>query len=1163
MINFIYGSFGTGKTTEVLNRIKNDIEKGIPCFLIIPDQEAVQFEHLTLNALPVSAQLKLEVLSFSRLYNRVCRKYGGLSYFYLTKPMRSLIMWKSLRNLAKIGALKEYHARALEDPSLTDLMISTINEFKANGITPTYIDKKLSSLPKDSSLRNRMEDISLIYAYFNNFVSEKYTDSADDLMKLKDLISKHNFFEGCNVYIDSFYSFTGVQHMIIKEIFESANDVTVTIPLSSDKIVGISDKGVKRSHDKLIDNLPSNSTLQKTFLTENQRTKSPCIKFLSQNLWEFDVKRSAPMKVDDSIIYEECYNRYAEAEAVTAHILELLRSGARCKDIVVIARDVEKYKGIIDTALKKSNIPCFLDQKSDLCSTPIVKLLLSALRIKKYNWQRQDVLSYLKTGMCGVDERDVHLFEEYVNTWNINGQLFQMDTWTMNPDGIVDRPSERGETVLKAANRVRSKLVTSLTEFFLKLDSSSTFKEMCIATYEFMQTLNVEESLKKLSDKISKLNDPKQSDELSRTYEIILNTLADIAEVLSDEDANSDDFMQILRNTFENTEIGSIPTSIDEVTVGSASILRTSSPKYAFVIGLCEGEFPAPVKDDGLLNKNDRSILEQNDFELSDNSDIRSADELMYIQRAFSAPSEKLFILTHKAEISGKECFPSLAFTRVSKLFIKNDASEVKTKSKEEFKPHKYKISDFNYVVPSPKNAASIYKALEEGAEKEALREALEKYMPGFTSTSSKPVSTSSYNVSEEAVDLAFKGDTLFSSSSSFEKYVECPFKYYCSNVLKLRENPTSQFRANNVGSFVHYILEKLITHAIPTDPDVPPADDDELIRLAQKAIDDYIADFAKTCPPSMISSNRMQHLYSRLKTIALILVKNTVEEFSKSEFRPAYFELPIKSKEKDAEDNKTPSSLVIKLEKGKSISFSGTIDRVDIYKKTNDDGSVQDVYVRVVDYKTGKKTFSISDVEQGVNLQMLLYLFALCRSSSSEFKKAIGTPEDKSPLPAGVVYLSAPIKSIAAADYNAATTTLSDAQAHYSRTGLLLSDYEVLLAMNSDFDPDYLMGTKRKEIKVSKSKKAKPFEPKADEIVSPDGNYVLSGGSLASAEAFNNLYGELEATITRIGNELIGGKADAIPMENGNGSPCQYCSAKPICRKNRKKGAEDFDDED
>ena len=93
MIRFIYGESGYGKTHTITEMLKEDAKNGIHSFFIVPDQQAVGSERMLLSCLPPSAQLTLEVLSFSRLYNRVCREYGGLRYNYVTKSAKKLIMW--------------------------------------------------------------------------------------------------------------------------------------------------------------------------------------------------------------------------------------------------------------------------------------------------------------------------------------------------------------------------------------------------------------------------------------------------------------------------------------------------------------------------------------------------------------------------------------------------------------------------------------------------------------------------------------------------------------------------------------------------------------------------------------------------------------------------------------------------------------------------------------------------------------------------------------------------------------------------------------------------------------------------------------------------------------------------------------------------------------
>lgn len=1099
MINFIYGTYGSGKTTSIMEKLKKDAESNKRSFLIVPDQEALQFERLTLKLLPPSSQLNIEVLGFSRLYNRVCREYGGLSYSYMTKPIRSLFMWKTLNEFnGQFEEIGKNSTKGSADISLTDTMLNTIGEFKMNAITPTELETAAKKLPRDSILAKRLRDLSMLYASFGNYVSEKYSDSSDDLSRLRDVLKKHDFFKGTNVYIDSFTSYTKVQHQIIDLIFSQADNVTVTIPLVTPDTEDISSKGLQLANRQLCESA-SKYKYSEEILSGNRRSTSPAIAFLSENIWNMSASPNDAPDANGTIVAEKCKNPYAEAEAVAAHILELLRGGARCKDISVISRDSEKYRGILDTALEKSGIPFYFAQKSELCSLPAVKLILSALRIKKYNWQKSDVIAHIKTGLCDISTADANMFEEYVNTWNIHGDQFIGENWTMNPDGFIERLSPRAKEILSAANRVKNKLTEPLLKLFVRLDAAEDIAEMCRIIFEYTIDISLDEKLKALAEKAAKRGDLKQAEELSKIYSIMLQSMADIAEAIGDEYADTEEFTLILKNVFDNTEIGTIPTSVDEVTIGSAHTLRAANTKYAFVIGLCEGEFPASVNDSGFFSFGDKETLKEVGIELSGTNEIYSSNELMYIQRAFALPSEKLYVFTHTSELDGTVRFPSLAFTRIEKLFSSS------------LKAHNYDLSKLDYLTPAPKNAVGILRSLDDGEEKESLRDALSTYFPDITLRSSIESNADKCSVSPSVITEAL-GNNLKLSPSSFEKYVKCPFNYFCSNVLNLREKKDSVFKSNDAGTFVHYILEILIKNAIPQDPKDPIPDDETLIELANKTVEAYIS---RICPPALIDSKRLSHLYSRLKNIALLVVRNTVKEFSASDFRPVFYELRV-----DGKDGH-PSPLIFKLADDSEVCFTGIVDRVDLYR------SGDEVYIRVVDYKTGAKTFSLKDLDAGINMQMLIYLFSLCRSKSPDFKKAVGIPEDKNAIPAGVMYLSSHIKMIEATDYDVEDSITETAENSLSRTGLLLHDEDILRAMNHALDSKFLANIKYKE--------------KED---------VFTGEALVSNDGFTDILKKLEDTVVKIATELHSGKADANPLIYNKKSPCDYCQAKPVCRK-------------
>ena len=377
-------------------------------------------------------------------------------------------------------------------------------------------------------------------------------------------------------------------------------------------------------------------------------------------------------------------------------------------------------------------------------------------------------------------------------------------------------------------------------------------------------------------------------------------------------------------------------------------------------------------------------------------------------------------------------------------------------------------------------------------------------------------MSTGECSVSAQTTADAL-GNEIIMSPTSFEKYVKCPFSYFCSDVLSLREKKDSVFKANNMGLFIHYILEKLVQYAIPQTPEDSVPDDDTLIKMANDAAETYIK---RICPPSLIDSKRLAHLYSRLKKLALIVVKSTVKEFSHSEFKPVFYELRADG------NNGNPPAKIFKIDEECKVKFKGVIDRVDLYR------SGDEVYIRVVDYKTGSKVFSINDVEAGINIQMLVYLLTLCRSDSAEFKRSIGIGEGKNGLPAGVMYLSSNIAVLEASDYGEEEKIADKAELSLSRTGILLNDEHVLRAMNDELDSKFLANIKAKTDK--------------------ENNLLLSGNALTTGDEFKDIFKNLEETIIKIATELHSGKADANPLVHDKKSPCDYCRAKPSCRKRK-----------
>ena len=375
MINLIYGLPGTGKTSFITDKIIKDIEAGRPAILIVPEQQTVESERHMLKLLPPSAQLSFEVVNFSRLANKLFRLYGGLSYNYISEGMKNLFMKRTLLELSH--ELGEYQLRALGDSSLPSLMLAQINELKTAGVSAMRLDRAASSLEEGHPLKGKLSDIVTIYQAYEGMVENAYDDSANDLEKLHDILSKHSFFKGYNVYFDGFTSFTACQHKIIKRIFDQADNCFITLPASCESSQEVYLTTVNEASLRL--RAAAGDKAEIIILDTPYRAKTPEAKRLLTSLWDFslDLKKLEEIEDPSSVSVTECNDPYTEASAVANKVLELLSMGYRRKDIAVIAGNMDSYKGIIDSAFEKANIAYFMSEKTELSSEPLISLILS------------------------------------------------------------------------------------------------------------------------------------------------------------------------------------------------------------------------------------------------------------------------------------------------------------------------------------------------------------------------------------------------------------------------------------------------------------------------------------------------------------------------------------------------------------------------------------------------------------------------------------------------------------------------------------------------------------------------------------------------------------------------------------------------------------------
>ncbi|MBE6674499.1 MAG: hypothetical protein E7596_05285 [Ruminococcaceae bacterium] len=1067
MITLLLGPYGHGKSTYIIDRIKADYEHRVRSFLIVPEQQTLISERQLIKALPPAAQLYTEATNLTRLANSVFRKTGGLKYNYITKSGKNLIMYRTLCEVRPL--LQQYKIPVGREKSCIKLFLQAIGELKSYGVEIPRLENATSQV-ENQDLKRKLEDIITVWSTYEALLREQYDDPYDDLLMLEKKLGECAFFKDCNVYIDSFYGFTKSQLDVILRIIDGAENVTIALdcPHTANestmqymKIAGTKEKiiAICKKLNKGFTVIPFDT---------DYKHESEEIKFVSKNLWSFECEPS-PYCGDVTLALAD--DEFTECEYVCARIKELIRQNERYSDIAIIARNTATYQGIIDFSLDKYDIPYYFSVPAKITSKPLIKMVISAL--KSINGMRgEDIISYAKCGYTDIGTEELCLLESYIYKWDIYGKKFKNDDyWSANPDGYVQSPTITQLEELSIIQKTREQILKMLSILEKPFICGLSVKDCAVAVYDFLQAHNVKE---KINREIA-AETSEGAQELSQVWGALIGALDLVVDICGDTKCDVDTFVALLSYALMDAKVGSIPTGEDKVTIADASLVRAKNIRHVFVLGANEGSFPALVSDDSFFNDRDKIELETLEIDLSAKTDERGDDELLFFKNSIAAASHSVTVTALKTDINGQKKEPSIGFTRLKSLLDGISVVDIST----------LPLTDKIHTV---KMARELYSAADcntRAAIKELTGECLD------TATFVNDSDTVSTDTANELF-----GKRLYLSKSKLEKFAKCRFDYYCSYILNLRDSEKIKFTHNDIGTLVHAIFEHFLKEYKENPRDYS---EEEILDTVTRLTDEYTA---QVCGARALS-NKMKHFFNRLKSTSCVFVSTLLNEMKSSKFTPEYFELTING---DGQNSPLPQEFMI--DDSNAIIMTGVADRIDVCRTDNT------TYIKIFDYKTGNYDFKLSHIEKGLDMQMLIYLLALCNMKDSKFKQEVLKWTEKIE-PAGIVYLSYKI----------------------NKTD---SDKEVDLSSEAALENE--------GIAIAEKVNRCGLELDNEELLSKDDKYNLPKKSTFRADDFETIFELVKTVISFIGLNMLSGGAQAQPLEGED--PCRYCKNGAICRR-------------
>lgn len=906
-LQLIYGRAGTGKSTVILEQVKNNLHSEVKQYIIIPEQFSYSEEKKLMAELQENSIINAEVITFKRMAERVQTEVAGRTKSLLSKSGKAMIMYSILdKQKDKLQYIKN-------SSNNIDLGIQTIKDFKKNVIKYQDIEGLIESVDKPL-LKAKLQDVNIIYSEYEKCIQEKFLDEEDKISKLATSLESSTMFDNSDIYIDEFSGFTKQEYQVIAKLLKKARKVRLAICLDELNEKNKTDIFYfnKSAVEELIDIATECGVeVEKPiYLNKQYKLKNPEIKHLEQNLYAPTyAKYAGEVKNIKTIL---TLNPYEEIEYVAKNIIKLVRDeGYKYSDIAIIARNIDEVQSKVKAILGNNGIPVFIDNKEDLARSQFIKYILALLEILAKNWSQEAVISYIKSGFLKIDEDDIYKLENYVIKWGIQGSKWYKEDWEYEEENF---------------NELREKIVLPILDLKAKLEGQKTATNISKAIYSFLDKNDIYTQIEEKIKKYEESGNILLSKNCKASLENLIEVLDEIIYIFEDQKMSFEKYREILKIGLSYKELGNIPEVIDQVILGDIERSRSHEIKIAFILGVNDGNFPRINKIEGFLNDDDRETLKSLGKEIAKGSLELTYEDQFNIYKALTTAKEKLYLMYTSTDKDGATLRQSILITKIKRIFPNLKEESTILNSEPEITSKQATFQELLFELQKLKNGEQIddiwYEVYNWYKTDPKWSNILEKAMIElkYLKTPEK--------ISKENIEKLY-GKTLKTSISKLETYRRCPFQYHLKYGLKLQEKEEFKVRAIDTGSFMHEVIEEFFRRV----EDVKKITEEEISKL----VDEIILDKLSLRKNYLFTSNKkFIALTNRLKRIINKSLGYIVYQIQNSDFTVLANEV---------EFSKTINN----------VEITGKIDRVDI----SNDGD----FLRVIDYKSSSKNINLNDV--------------------------------------------------------------------------------------------------------------------------------------------------------------------------------------------------------
>lgn len=1114
-LKLVLGSSGAGKTKYLYDDIiKKSIDNPSKNYiLIVPEQFTMETQKDIVELHPRHGVMNIDILSFNRLAFRIFEELGINRLSILDDTGKTFVLRHVIEeNKDKLEVFED----KVKYFGFVSQMKSSISELYQYGISPDKLSEVIEKSGTHKNTSMKLKDIQLIYSEFQNYVNRMngaegaYITKEEVLSKLCEVIDKSEIIKNSEIYLDGFTGFTPVQNRLIKLLMRLTNVVNITLTISEDEARGITNTGFLniKDHELFAMSKETANTLMAMCADERVQVDSPVIVGLSEqsrhgknpvlatvekNLFRYDIDEKMTLSEEDSVSIYCADNPMYEAKFVAESISQMImesKGQLKYRDIAVVTGDLEGMKRNIERAFNNSAIPHFMDNKRSLIRNPFVNVIRSILEIVDDNFSYESVFSYLKNDMSVLCVEETDVLENYVLGCGIKGKKAYSNPFTKKYKGLRDDEFDLCENI-------RAKFMEQVGDFFNENLKKMSVLEISNAIRAFVEKHQFEEMLSRKGEEFKESGLHSLAAEYSQAYKLVMELLEKLDGLLGDEKLTLKEYRRLLDDGFQEIKVGIIPMVIDQVVVGDIQRTRLNHVKVLFVMGVNDGIIPSRGGKPGLLSGNDRTVLKNLEMELSPDMREQGFIQKFYLYLNLTKPTDKLIMTYSKSGSDGNGLRPSYLIGTIRDMFencqVKSASEALETNIMSTKSAFDKVVSEIKYYGDESlgKMFAELFTYFAKNPE---YKQGLERAIEGAFYLNDQ-------SELDKTVAKALYGENLGSSITRLEKYAACAYAHFLSYGLKLVERPVYEIKAADMGNIFHQAIElfsKIITEKGMNFREIT---EEQRKSMVDQVVDQVTKEYGGQV---FSSSARNNYLVEKVRRVTDRSAWAILEHIKRGSFEPTDFELKLRE---------------------------GRIDRADKFSDESD------IYVKIIDYKSGSTAFDPVQVENGLQLQLIYYM-------DSALKRERAIYPGKNVEPGGAFYFNIKDPML---DFE--ESLLDDDE----RASKLLAEYKMTGALNSKkqvveaIDNNIAVSGKASDIV-----KAKYSDAEID-------MKIETSSGIMSTENFENLIRRVKEKVSDMTAEILDGNIDINPYKKGQYAPCNYCKFKHICAFDNKQFANKY----